>query len=134
MDLEKLREAINLGKVSGRVFVATADGSGLPHIAAAREVGMVDGFLVTLSTWFCPGTMANLKTNPLVSLVVWDQDRDFGYQLLGKAVKMEGIAMMDGYAGDTEKMRPLPQEERRITIEVEKILHFSVAPHSDVEE
>lgn len=136
MNKGKLQEAIALAGETGRVFVGTADGSGLPHIAAAGEMGMIDGSgsTVSVSSWFCPGTIANLQANPWVSLVVWNQEQDVGYQLIGRAVKTEDIAMMDGYVGDREEKTPLPQEERRIIVEVEKILHFSVGPHSDVEE
>jgi hypothetical protein len=134
MNPKTLQGAIALGKETGRVFVATADSQGLPHIAAAGEIDFHQETLVTVSAWFCPSTMANLKKNPLVSLVVWNEDQDVGYQLLGSAEKTEDVAMMDGYAGPAAEAAPLPQEERRLTLRVEHILHFSLAPHSDLEE
>jgi hypothetical protein len=42
--------------------------------------------------------------------------------------------MMNGYSAETEKKAPMPQVEKKLVVRVAKILAFSHAPHSDVEE
>jgi hypothetical protein len=82
---------------------------------------------------FCPGTVENIQHNRRIALVVWDEGRDTGYQLLGEVKEVKELSFMDGYAPETESRMP-PQVERQLIIHVNKILAFSHAPHSDMEE
>ena len=131
MDADALKKALTLAK--GRpVFVATAARSGLPHLACAGQMAAAPGGCVLLTEWFCPGTMENLSGNPRISLVVWDQKADTGYQLLGEVERVEEVAVLDGYAPPTRTAPSLPQVERRLVVRVDSILDFRKAPHTDV--
>jgi len=131
---EALNKAVSLAEKLGHLFVATADPSGLPHVAASHEATLIrNETLLSVEAWFCPGTMANLKVNRHIVLVVWDPKTDEGYQILGEAEKIEDVLMMDGYAPEVEGTRTLPQVERRLVIQVDRILRFSHAPHADEE-
>jgi hypothetical protein len=134
MKMKNLDAAIDLAQKLGRVFVATAASSGMPHIAAAAQIQRASEDRVTVSAWFCPGTMANLDHNRHISLVVWEPTSDRGYQLLGEVVQAEEKAMMNGYSAETESRSLMPQVERKLVVRVAKILAFSHAPHSDLEE
>jgi hypothetical protein len=134
MNAETLKKAVMLGEKLGHVFVTTANANGLPHVAAAEKINLEREDHVAVSAWFCPGTMANLQTNQRIALVVWDAKRDVGYQLLGVSEKMEDLAMMNGYSSGLEDQAPLPQVERKLVVRVDKIVDFSHAPHSDIEE
>ena len=132
MSREAVNQAINLSQRVGHVFVATADPSGLPHVAASRKITLLeDGTRVAVEDWFCPTTVANVHQNHTVALVVWDPAGDVGYQLLGEMEKIEDMAVMNGYAPAVEYA--LPQVERRLIIRVTKVIDFSHAPHSDEE-
>jgi pyridoxine/pyridoxamine 5'-phosphate oxidase len=131
---EIIHSAVALGQKLEHVFVATADAEGLPHVAAAGRISLGDEGLMTVSAWFCPGTVMNLRQNPKVSLVIWDEAADTGYQLLGKVEKVEETAMLNGYIPEKEGKDPSPQVERRLLIRVDKVTAFSHAPHSDMEE
>jgi len=130
---EILHKAVELAGNLEHVFVATADTSGLPHVTAAGEMNLAAEGHVTVGAWFCPGTVENLEHNRLVSLVVWDESKDTGYQLLGEVKEVNELSFMDGYSPETESQAP-PQVERQLIIQVNKILAFSHAPHSDMEE
>ena len=132
--MKNLDAAIKLAKKLGHVFVATADASGMPHLAAAAQIRSASEDRVEVSAWFCPGTMANLDQNRRISLVVWDPPSDRGYQLLGEVVQVEEASLMNGFSPEAEKSAPMPQVERRLMVQVAKILAFSHAPHSDLEE
>jgi hypothetical protein len=41
---------------------------------------------------------------------------------------------MNGYLPGEDEKNSLPQQERRLIIDVEKVMAFRQAPHSDVEE
>jgi len=132
---EALNKAVGLVEKLEHLFVATADASGLPHVAASHKASLIpNGALLSVEAWFCPGTMANLKVNRHIALVVWDPKTDEGYQLLGEAEEFEDVLIMDGYAPEVEGTRTLPQVERRLVIQVDRILRFSHAPHADEEE
>ena len=42
--------------------------------------------------------------------------------------------MLDGYVPGEDDKPPLPQVERELFLRVDRILAFTAAPHSDVEE
>lgn len=44
------------------------------------------------------------------------------------------MAFMDGLAPGADTPKPLPQVERKIMVRVDRIVRFSHAPHSDLEE
>ena len=134
MRQETIQSAVALGQKLEHVFVATADSEGVPHVAAAGRISLESEGLLTVAAWFCPGTVMNLWHNPKVSLVIWDEAADNGYQLIGKVVKVEETAMMDGYIPELERKEPSPQVERQLLVRVVKVVSFSHAPHSDLEE
>ncbi len=135
MKAETIKRAVELGTRVGYVFIATADSEGLPHMAASRKIAAEREGIISIREWFCPGTLANIRKNPRLSVVVWDQENDVGYQILGNSEKIEDLYMMNGLAPDAETQEnPFPQVERKILIAVNKIVRFCHAPHSDVEE
>ena len=134
MNPKRLAEAVELAARVGHVFLTTADPSGKPHLGAARRLSPGGENRVVVSDWLCPETLNNLKDNPLISLVAWDVAADQGFQLLGKLRKMEDLEMMNGYSPDLAKKDPLPQVYRELLVQVEQILEFKIAPHSDLEE
>lgn len=131
MNPATLKTAVSLAARMGHIFVATAGADGTPHLAAAAKIALA-GELVEVSAWFCPATVANLRLNRAVSLVVWEPATDHGYQLLGQAERVEELAMMDGFMPQ-EELHPLPQVERKLVVRVQHILDFHHAPHSDLE-
>jgi len=66
--------------------------------------------------------------------VVWDPENDTGCQMLGYCERIEDLSVMDGFSREGEKASSLPQVERKLFVRVNKVIHFSHAPHSDVEE
>ena len=48
--------------------------------------------------------------------------------------KVEQQAMMTGYSPDADLKASMPQVVRKLLVRVDRILAFSHAPHSDVEE
>ncbi len=118
----------------GHLFVASADGKGQPHVAAAGKIAPAQAGHVAVEAWFCPGTVLNLQENKRIALVVWDAAADAGYQIIGKVEKIKEMAMLDGFSREVEAEHPLPQVERQLLVRVGKIFGFTHAPHSDEEE
>ena len=134
MTTRSIIQAVTLAHKLGHLFVATADAQGLPHVAAAAAMTSIAKNKVAVAAWFCPGTLANLDQNRLVSLIVWDEAADSGYQLLGRVEIISEKAVMNGYLPETEHSAPLPQIEKILEVAVDRVIAFSHAPHSDVSE
>jgi hypothetical protein len=47
---------------------------------------------------------------------------------------MKDLEMLNGYSPDLAKKGPIPQVYRELVVQVNQILEFKLAPHSDVEE
>jgi hypothetical protein len=133
MKAKAVEKAVQLGAKVGGIFIATADSKGLPHVAVSGRIELEKESRIAVTEWFCPGTLSNLQVNPRISLVVWDPQTDAGYQILGQSEGVEDVAMMDGLVNDKGE-EPIPQVRRKILVNAERVIHFSRAPHSDLEE
>jgi hypothetical protein len=134
MKTGKLNQVVAVANRTQQVFIATADVAGVPHIACAGKINVEGGDHLAVTKWFCPGTVANLQKNRNISIVVWDKLADTGLQILGRVENIQDMAILDGLSPTVEKEHPLPQVERKLLINVEKILDFKLGPHSDIEE
>lgn len=132
MNESALAEAIKLAQ-EHPVFVATASLSGTPHLACAGTLNQTEEGDLEVTEWFCPSTVENLAENRRVSLTVWDKEADRGYQIIGKVQRVEELGVLDGFSPEEEAAGPVPQERRGFVVRVEKILDFSLAPHTDLE-
>jgi len=129
-----LKRAIQFYEKSGYGFLATANAEGEPHIACAGKIDLVSPDSIAITEWFCPRTVRNLSENPSLSLVLWDQSEDRGFQLLGTSQRLEDTALLNGYSAEEEIRPPVPQQvEWRLLMSVNKVLEFTQAPHNDVE-
>ena len=134
MKAATLARAEELASRTGFILVATADASGMPHLAAAGVLKARPDDRLWVESWFCPGTLANLEGDRKVSLTVWDPVSDEGWQLLGSTEEIVDEAIMDGWSPELASRPAMPQVERRLVVAVERILRFSRAPHTDTEE
>ena len=131
MNRAMIERLVELGNRIGFLFIATADQNGMPHIASAGRAELLPGDRFAVTEWFCPGTIANLRGNPHLSVVAWDSANDVGYQLIGESEEIHDVAMMDGFEAGKAESAPLPQVERRLIIRCEAVLEFKQRPHSD---
>lgn len=131
MNKEKIQKAVTLAKKIGHVFLATSNADGIPHISAAGKLEYADMNHVAVTEWFCPGTIANLRVNKHISIVIWDKASDTGYQLQGLLDKMDDLEILDGFAPELESEPPLPQVEEQLIVKFDKIFDFKLAPHTD---
>jgi len=129
--LEKIAE---LAQQIRYCFIATADQKGLPHVTAAGGLALQPDRPLSVTSWFCPWTIANLRTNRRISLVVWDTHENKGFQVLGELEGIKDLGMLDGYIPGMDEQQPRPQVEREFLVRAEKVLEFKHGPHSDREE
>lgn len=131
MNRAMIERLVELGNRVGFFLIATADREGTPHIASARRAELISGERFAVTEWFCPGTVANLRENPRLSVVAWESQQDTGYQAIGEAEELHDVAMLDGFEAGGVESHPLPQVERRLIVKVRSVLEFRQQPHSD---
>ena len=113
------------------VYVATADEAKVPHIATAGQLrydSETDAF--ALAEWFCPQTVANLRENIRISVVIWNAAEDKGYQLQGHLADIHNTLILDGYEV-SQSRQDIPQVRKELMIKIDKISEFCHAAHSD---
>jgi hypothetical protein len=116
-------------------LVATPASDGYPRVAPADRLTLPAGEEgAAVDAWFCPVTLENLKKGGRIDIVVWDAVLDEGFQILGTCLAIEEIALLNGYDASIPEKAGLPQAERRIRLQVEKVLPFRRGGHTDREE
>lgn len=121
-----------MSQASGRIYMATADRGGLPHVGAAGPlVFHSDCKRVVFEAWTCPRTVANLGVNHWMALVILPPGKEIGYQLLGWIENVEDVLLMDGFDPQLEAQRSDPQARKRLTMRVDKIIGFRPKAHTD---
>ena len=131
MNSAMIERMVELSDRVGFLFITTADRNGMPHMASARRAEQMAGDRLAVTEWFCPGTIANLRENPRLSIVVWDSGSDTGYQLIGEAEKIEDVAMLDGFEAGRLETPSVPQIERKLIVRGREVFEFRQRPHSD---
>jgi uncharacterized protein len=129
---ETLERVVSLSQVSGRIYMATADCGGMPHVAKAGSLTLLsDQKRVVFEAWSCPHTVSNLSINRWMALVILPPGKEIGYQLIGWIEELEDVLLMDGLDPQLEARRSVPQAKKRLTMRVDKIIGFRPEAHTD---
>ena len=131
MDQSKLNEALLMMHERKYFFIASADKNGLPHLTVGSRITPHSDDLPEVYFWPCPVTLANLQWNKNVSLIVWDEERDKGFQLLGMVEKMEEYVVVDRSVPGVEVNQTDLHVCWRLEVRVLKVLVFTQEIHSD---
>ncbi len=57
MNLELLKTIVELGEKIGHMFIATSDRHGEPHVGVAGKISLEGEECISITSWFCPGTL-----------------------------------------------------------------------------
>lgn len=79
---DQVQETINTVKPA---LVATADGSGKPNVSAKGSIRVIDDEHIAFADVASPRTVANIKENGKVSLIVLGNDDQKGCRIWGTA-------------------------------------------------
>ena len=127
-----LNRVSNLSKKIEFFYVATSDKKGEPHIAVAKGLTFLSDEYVAFKSWFCKKTIENIHENPNISIAIYDSQADTGYQIIGKAVSKDVVAVLNGYSAELEKFeKEYPQEEYQLKIKIVHIMDLHRVIHSD---
>jgi hypothetical protein len=94
---EELKEQI--AKV-GVCHLVTASKAGVPNAAPMGAFWIMDNDTIWIANNFMNKTIANIKENPQVSLLVWSRD-------IGNCFQLKGTAEVEAGTADHKKMKEL---------------------------
>jgi len=112
-------------------FVASADGTGVPHLAVGREPNIPDPDHLAFEAWFCRTTLKNVTENPRVAVAVVMPDSGSGYQFIGTVEQVAATALLDGQAGEDIEPPGMPQVQSRLLVRVSLVMEISEGAHTD---
>jgi len=111
-------------------LVASADGTGTPHLAAGKGLRIPDPGHLVFEAWFCRRTLENLSNNRRVAVAVVEWPSGKGYQFIGTVSEITETGILDGFSPQDEPSG-IPQVCWRLTVRVDEILEFSHGIHGD---
>lgn len=114
-------------------YVATSNKKNEVHLAVAKDlIFLPDNEHVAFKSWFCKKTIENILENPNISIAIYDAKTDTGYQIVGRTVSKNVVAVLNGYSPQLEKVeREYPQEEYQLKIKIINIMDLHRVTHSD---
>ena len=126
---EKVDTAVAIAKDRGRIFVSTVGLDGVLHLMIAGAIAKTGQNSISVTEWECPRTSSNLINQDQagsrsVSIVIWDEAQDEGYQLLGSVIR----------GTSPGSLSPQPPIEETMNVYVSAALKFSKTYHNDKEE
>jgi predicted pyridoxine 5'-phosphate oxidase superfamily flavin-nucleotide-binding protein len=105
-DMAKLSEEAK--KMISRVvpaFVATASKNGKPNVSPKGSFRVLDDEHVVFAEIASPQTIANIRENPQVSVLVFDPDTWGGCRISGKAQIIESGELLDSFKAQFAPMK-----------------------------
>ncbi|HLE88231.1 MAG TPA: pyridoxamine 5'-phosphate oxidase family protein [Candidatus Brocadiaceae bacterium] len=120
-------------KIVELFYVATSNQKKEVHLAVAKDlIYLPDNEHVVFKSWFCKKTIENIFENPNISIAIYDAKTDTGYQIVGRAVSKNVVAVLNGYSPQLERVeKEYPQEEYQLKIKIINIMDLHRVAHSD---
>jgi hypothetical protein len=111
--------------ISGVVpaFVATASKNGKPNVSPKGSFRVLDDEHVVFAEMASPQTIANIRENPQVSVLVFDPDTWGGCRISGKAQIIESGELLDSFKA---QFAPMKMEVHSV-VKV-KVEHTAIMP------
>ncbi|HHT9130283.1 MAG TPA: pyridoxamine 5'-phosphate oxidase family protein [Candidatus Brocadiaceae bacterium] len=128
-----LNQIKNFSKRVKLFYVTTSNQKGEVHLAVAKDLNFLpDNEHIAFKSWFCRRTIENIHENPNISIAMYNAKTDTGYQIIGRAVSKNVVAVLDGYALELENVeKEYPQEEYQLKIKITNIMDLHRVTHSD---
>jgi uncharacterized protein len=92
---DQVQETINTVKPA---LVATADASGKPNVSAKGSLRTIDDEHIAFADVKSPRTIANIKENNKISIIVLGNEEQKGYRIWGTAVVKDSGDVFDTFA------------------------------------
>ena len=127
----ELKSLISSSKNDKQVFVVTANSQGIPGIVSAKQLIPVSGKELVLECCSSTETLVNLWENPLIMILVWNRNKDFGYQLEGRLLQMKDIPEMDDYSQKRDLNGLSPQIRKYLLVEIKKVIKIKKMSHTE---
>ena len=122
---QELEQVIGAARRSRQVLLATVNELGDLSFTPVQECRLTDETRISIKAWTDIPPIESRDGHNKMTLLVWNTQEGNGYQLMGRAVRSQTTAVLDGYA-DIEEHEHFLQVQHEILMEVDSIdnLHF----------
>ena len=103
-------------------LIASASKDGKPNVSPKGSFQVLDDEHVVFADIASPRTMANLRENPQVSVIVYEPAARKGCRIWGKAEILESGDLVDAFSSEFAKMKMKVKGVVKITVEEFNIL------------
>ena len=103
-------------------LIATASKAGKPNVSPKGSFQVLDDEHVVFADIASPRTMANLRENPQVSVIVYDPATRNGCRIWGKAEILESGDLVDTFSSEFAKMKMNVKGVVKIAVEEVTVL------------
>ncbi|HUI73264.1 MAG TPA: pyridoxamine 5'-phosphate oxidase family protein [Spirochaetia bacterium] len=110
-------------------WVATASRDGVPNVSIKGSLRLLDDEHLVFADLFSLKTRNNLKENPKVAIMVYDEQSKRGYVFKGSAEQIDAGPVFDQTVEEIHKRMPqLPTPKYVVKVTVESIFNQSIGP------
>jgi hypothetical protein len=95
MNFQKLQKALRLAAHFPCILIATTNSDGFPFVAPGGRLNLTANGLLEIPSWFSIKAMGNIHDNKRVSVVLFDPEQNYGFQILGKVVEINELSAYD---------------------------------------
>lgn len=99
------------------VMVATASKDGKPNVSPKGSLRILDDEHVGFADMASPRTIANLRENPQISIIIFNPDTRRGYRIWGKAEILESGKEFDAISAEFAAMEMKVNHLAKVEIE-----------------
>jgi len=117
---QELEQVIGAARRSRQVLLATINEMGDLSFTPVQECRLTDETRISIKAWTDIPPIESRDGHNKMTLLVWNTREGHGYQLMGRAVRSQTTAVLNGYA-QVEEHEHFPQVQREILMEVDSI-------------
>lgn len=119
------QNVIDLIQQQHLAFVSTSTTDGISNVSPKGSISVIDKGRLVFAEIASPHTISNLKSNPNVSLYVFDKETNKGVQIKGKATLMDTGPLFENISKVLkEKMPHMPPANYAVLIDVKEVFPY----------
>ncbi|MEN6378699.1 MAG: pyridoxamine 5'-phosphate oxidase family protein [Methanofastidiosum sp.] len=123
--MEMPQNVIDLIQQQHLAFVSTSTTDGISNVSPKGSISVIDKGRLVFAEIASPHTISNLKSNPNVSLYVFDKETNKGVQIKGKATLMDTGPLFENISKVLkEKMPHMPPANYAVLIDVKEVFPY----------
>ena len=121
MDQKSFKQALDLAKNKGKVFLASANAEGNPYMIVAEKIEPLFENFLEIKRCICSQTIRNLWENPHLALYICLGDNEPGYQMTGILSEIKDLPFSENSLSRRNDDTSKRDSEIRLIVKIEEV-------------